>query len=125
GHHLTSPEIATPATAYRIRLLDAGQAAAGFPYLIGTTNPPTLQSFLFRNTDLPNGTTDITNFTFGMQTNDYCIDFKVTPSTPGGPLVGTYHVSERNGSSCGDPVQEDRSAVLIPSGGAGAAGTFC
>jgi hypothetical protein len=112
--------------SYRIRFLDAAENTAGVLFLVGQTLPETRVAFLFRNTDLPDGTGELTNFTLGMQTDDFCIDMDLIPTEPGRSLAGTFGVRElEEGGTCGALVTENRSATLIPSGGSGVAGTYC
>jgi hypothetical protein len=127
GDYLTAFQIDEEAYSFRLRLLDAIRAQPGsFPVLVGQTSPETIQTFLLRNVDLPDGTPEVTNFTIGMQLDDLCVDFDVTPVAPGGALVGTLDARRRNrDGTCGEVLVADRPAAFLPTSGAGRAGTIC
>jgi len=111
--------------AYRLQFLAARQAVGGFPVLIGATNPPTDAAFLLRDLDTPGGAALASNFTLGMQTGEFCLDLHLTPSTPGGSLVGTMDVRPQTETGCGDLLVAGRSTAVVPSGDDGSAGNGC
>jgi hypothetical protein len=125
GEYLTLFDVGEESYSFRIRFVDAVRTAGSFPVLVGTSNPPA-QSFMLRNTDIPDGTTEATNVSVGLQFGDLCVDLDLNAVAPGGTLAGTFGARQLNDDgSCGATVVEDRSAALIPAGGAGAAGAAC
>jgi hypothetical protein len=126
GEYLTAFDIEDQSFSFRVRFLDAISTPTISPVLLGQTTPATDQAFMLRNTDSPDGTTEATNATIGMQFSSFCVDFDLQPSAPGGTLAGTMGARRRNGDgSCGETIVENRSAAFVPTGGAGVAGTYC
>ena len=126
GEYLTIFEVGGEGYSFRLRFLDATLAEpGGFPVLIGTTSP-TAGAFLVRDVDRPGGASGRTNFTVGMQYDDLCFDFAVTPTQPGGVLVGELRARTlEDGGLCGAVVAENLSVALTPTGPSGRAGGVC
>jgi hypothetical protein len=126
GEYLTVFEAAGESYSFRFRFLQAALTAAGFPVLLGESNPETRSAFLLRDVDVPGGATDVTNFSLGVQVDDLCLDFDLNPTAPGGTLAGSLQARALlEDGSCGDPVGEERLAAFVPSGSVGEAGATC
>ncbi len=81
---------------------------------------------MLRNVDIPTAPANVTNVSIGMQFDDLCVDFDLNPLSPGSVLAGTISARVRNADgSCGDLIEENRQAALVPSGDTGSAGESC